>query len=430
MMAGMDAAGHGTGEIAVAEALIDKIPEMVIVIADDLTVKFVNDRLLEVMGYERDAVLGSNIFDYAHPDDHEYLATTWAKRVANPGETGMFIQVRGRNADGSWRAVEILGLSLLGDGVVEGMVMTLRDLTLRVERGDLTAVVRSMLDRTTDVVIVLGDDGRISYANRRLSSSYGVDADEVVGERFTSLLPPSEHEEFEAFLADVIARGDRAEARIRVLVEVVGSFDEPRTVEWQATNQIGDPLIAGIIVSGRDVTDLVDLERRLHAQTEELRHNAEHDALTHLLNRRAFVGELSAQLLERQAAADDGDVVVLFCDLDRFKQVNDTHGHPVGDHVLRVSAERLRSCLRDQDVLARWGGDEFTALLHGSPAEEAVTDLVARIRQRLAVPITDGGITTTIGVTVGVSRAPVAAADATDLMRTADEAMYARKAPR
>lgn len=414
-----------------AVALLDKLPEMILVVANDLTIKFVNQRLLDVMGYTRAAVIGSNVFDYVHPDDHEYLAITWGRRAANPGETGILIQARGRNADGTWRGVEVLGLSLLDDGVIDGMVMTMRDLGRKIDGGYADGQFRAMLDRTTDVVLLLDRDGRIEYANRRLTSSLGVDGDEVVGMLFTSLVAEREHGRFHDWLAGLIADDGRDDARIRLLVD--DPEDSPRathTVEWHGTNQLDDPLIGGVILSGRDVSDLVDMERRISAQTEELRHNAGHDALTGLLNRPAFVDEISAQIIERNGNAGLGDVVVLFCDLDRFKLVNDTHGHAAGDHVLRVTAERLRSCLRDGDVVARWGGDEFTVLLHGSPSDAAVTELVARLRERLSAPISDGQRMTAVGVTVGVSRAYVAEADALKLLGAADEAMYARKSAR
>ncbi|HEY4332739.1 MAG TPA: diguanylate cyclase, partial [Ilumatobacteraceae bacterium] len=372
----------------------------------------------------------TNIFDYVHPDDHEYLASTWGKRAANPGITGILIEARGRDSDGSWRAVEILGLSLLEDGVIDGMVMTCRDLGRKIAGGYDAGRFRSMLDRTTDVILLVNREGRIGFANRRLTSNFGIDHDEAVGTLFTSLVTSADHARFEEWFVALIDAGDRADAKIRLTVGVADPSGEPRTVEWHGTNQLDDPLIAGLILSGRDVTDLVEMETRMHDQTELLRHSAGHDALTGLLNRPAFVDTISAHVDARRADAGDDDIVILFCDLDRFKRVNDTHGHAAGDHVLRVVAERLHGCLRDGDVVARWGGDEFTVLLRGSPSEAAVAELVMRLRERLCAPISVGSTTTAVGVSIGVSRAPVAEANVFDMLSAADEAMYARKAAR
>lgn len=405
-------------------ALLDRIPEMVVVVGSDLRLKYVNQRLLDVMGYRRDQVIGADIFDFVHPDDHDYMVGTWLKRAARPGETGILIEARGRNANGTWRPVEMLGLSLLGDGIVDGMVLTMRELMPKVEHGDGAGRIRSMLDRSTDVVLLLDQDGAIRYANRRLTSTLGVDQDDAIGAAFTSLVPAAEVPAVLQWLDQLIAAGDGGQGRVRV----PSGERSGRIIDWHGTNQLGDPLIDGIIVSGRDVTELAEMERRVHAQNEVLRHLAGHDVLTGLLNRAAFAEELTAHVEARRRAGDDGDVVVLFCDLDRFKEVNDTHGHAVGDRVLRAAADRLRGCLREGDLVARWGGDEYTVLLQGSPPEAAVTGLIERICERVGAPVVDAaGSEASVGVTVGASRARVATVQVSDLLAAADAAMYARK---
>ena len=408
-------------------ALLDALPELILVIGADAGIAYANRRLLDTMGYELEAVLGTNIFDYVHPDDHEYMVRTWENRTANPGQTGILVEARGRNADGSWRAIEALGLSLLGVPPVDGMIMTMRDLERKAGVGDTPHRLRSMVDRTTDIVLLLDAEARIAYANRRLTSRFGVDQDRVVGQPFTSLVPDTVHAEVQRWFSRLVAAGDRAEDHIRLPVTDRADLDALGTIDWHGTNQLDDPLIAGVIMSGRDVSRLVEVERRLEAQTEQLRHLAEHDALTGLANRRAFVADLAELVAERRALRDDGDVVVLFCDLDRFKAVNDAHGHAAGDHVLVESANRLRAVVRGDDVVARWGGDEFTVLLHDSPTEAEVDELVARITAALTARIGYRGATLEVGVSVGCSRAPVAKAELAALLRDADEAMYRRK---
>lgn len=417
--------GDDADRTAIVAHLFDRLPEMVVVMAPDGSISLVNQRLLDTMGYRADEVLGTNIFDYVHPDDLDYMAWSWEQRQTHPGETGILVQARGRDADGSWRPVEIVGLSLLDDPVVGGMVMTMRD--LRAEGGvdESPARLRSLIDRTTDVVLLVDADGSIQFANRRLTSQYGHDNDRVAGTALTSLVHPDDVPAVDAWLAGLVAGGDRATARLRLRVVDPGGTDHP--VEWLGTNQLGDPLIAGVIISGRDITDLVAMEARVRAQTDQLRHAADHDPLTGLANRGAFLSDCEAHVRARRQAGDTGDAVVLFCDLDRFKQVNDTHGHEVGDRVLVVVAERLRTSVRDVDLVARYGGDEFTVLLGGDVSPATLTGLVARIQARLTEPMAVGDVTTDVGVTVGIGRVPVAEAEVDDLLRRADRAMYDRK---
>jgi len=413
------------GRRSIVEHLFDRLPEMIVVMAPDGSITLVNQRLLDTMGYRSDQVVGTNIFDYVHPDDLAYMAWSWEQRQTHPGETGILVQARGKDADGSWRPVEIVGLSLLDDPVVGGMVMTMRD--LRAEGGvdESPARLRSLIDRTTDVVLLVDGDGTIQFANRRLTSQYGHDNDRVAGTALGSLVHPDDVPAVDAWLADLVAGGDRATARLRLRVVDPGGTDHP--VEWLGTNQLGDPLIAGVIISGRDITDLVAMEARVRAQTDQLRHAADHDPLTGLANRGAFLAACEQHVLARRLAGDDGDAVVLFCDLDRFKQVNDTHGHEVGDQVLVAVAERLRTAVRDDDLVARYGGDEFTVLLGDDVSPATLTGLVARIQGRLTEPIAVGDVTTDVGVSVGIGRGPVADTAVDDLLRLADRAMYDRK---
>ncbi|MFN8041255.1 MAG: sensor domain-containing diguanylate cyclase [Acidimicrobiales bacterium] len=415
----------GGGRDAVVAHLFDLLPEMIVVMAPDGSISLVNQRLLDTMGYQADDIIGTNIFDYVHPDDLAYMAWSWEQRQTHPGETGILVQARGRDADGSWRPVEIVGLSLLDDPVVGGMVMTMRD--LRAEGGvdESPARLRSLIDRTTDVVLLVDAGGTIQFANRRLTSQYGHDNDRVAGTALGSLLHPDDVTTVDRWLADLVAGGDRATARLRLRVVDPGGVEHP--VEWLGTNQLGDPLIAGVIISGRDITDLVAMEAQVRAQTDQLRHAADHDPLTGLANRGAFLAACEHQVRSRRDAGDTGDVVVLFCDLDRFKQVNDTHGHEIGDRVLVAVAERLRTAVRDVDLVARYGGDEFTVLLGGDISPATLTGLVARIQGRLTEPIAVGDVTTDVGVSVGVGRAPVVDAEVDDLLRRADRAMYDRK---
>jgi diguanylate cyclase (GGDEF)-like protein len=165
-----------------------------------------------------------------------------------------------------------------------------------------------------------------------------------------------------------------------------------------------------------DVTD-----RR--ARTDGLAYQAHHDHLTGLLNRHATMRRLEQALSRRHLAS----VSLLFCDLDRFKDVNDGHGHAIGDEVLRTLASRVAASLRPGDLAGRLGGDEFVVLLEGSDTGQAM--LVAeRLARAIAEPVPlSGGGSVEVHASIGLAVATADDVDAAALIVRADEAMYAAK---
>lgn len=150
------------------------------------------------------------------------------------------------------------------------------------------------------------------------------------------------------------------------------------------------------------------------------------DALTGLANRSRFQARLDGLLHEEEEGGAKTPRAVLSMDLDRFKNINDTLGHEVGDYVLKQVADRLRSVLSDRDVLARLGGDEFAILLHDGRAERALA-LAREVSGLLRKPFWYDSQSLDVGVSIGVARAPEHGRDALSLLRNAEQAMYASK---
>jgi diguanylate cyclase (GGDEF)-like protein/PAS domain S-box-containing protein len=158
---------------------------------------------------------------------------------------------------------------------------------------------------------------------------------------------------------------------------------------------------------------------------EQIAHLAHYDALTDLPNRVLFRDKLE-QALKRVGRGDR--LAVLYVDLDQFKTINDTLGHPVGDELLKVVATRLRACLRDTDVVARLSGDEFAIIQSAIVEPSDVIDLATRIHKALKEPCEAGGHQLVAEASIGIALAPDDGTDADQLLKNADLAMYAAKA--
>ena len=271
---------------------------------------------------------------------------------------------------------------------------------------------RSLVQRGTDLTVVTDRAGVVSYVSPAAEALLGHPAAELQEHSLLDHVEPDQRPEVAetvGLLAAVPGLVQTIELRLRTRDERV------RSVEAACQNLLNDPDVRGLVWNGRDVTD-----RR--ALQDELTRQAHHDPLTGLPNRLLLLTRLGEAL--RAPPSPATCVSVILIDLDGFKHVNDTLGHPAGDELLRATAQRLLGCLRAGDTAARLGGDEFAVLLSGPP-EQAVA-ISRRIVEVVRRPCTVAGLDVRVGASVGVAHR-TDRESAEDLLRDADIAMYVAK---
>jgi len=169
-------------------------------------------------------------------------------------------------------------------------------------------------------------------------------------------------------------------------------------------------------------------ERVLHSERNQLNYMAHHDALTELPNRSYFLGRLARSVA--RARRRDENSALLYIDLDGFKPINDVHGHAIGDIVLRILAARLREVIRENDTVARMGGDEFAVILEDVRDREFAASVAQKLLQQLSEPVGIGGHSFAVSGSVGIVMFPEQGSNVAQLCEKADQAMYRAKAKR
>lgn len=266
-------------------------------------------------------------------------------------------------------------------------------------------------------VAIAEPNGIVTRVNAAASRLLGYPAEELQGRNLFRLLPD---DAVDLALAACATLQDGA--RDTVVCETRFHSGDGRLLDVRVTTaavRATHTPVPHLIMHLEDITEHEDLRRRLQ-------HEATHDPLTGLSNRVRLLEQLQRALASGERHGQP--VTVLYLDLDDFKAVNDTDGHAAGDRLLVDFSCHLRACVRPEDTVARWGGDEFAVLCEQTPPEQAEA-LVSRLRGGSWAGRSD--VTVRVGVTVGVATSPDADGnhrDAEQLLHAADSAMYLAKA--
>jgi diguanylate cyclase (GGDEF)-like protein/PAS domain S-box-containing protein len=270
------------------------------------------------------------------------------------------------------------------------------------------------LENMSQGLCMFDRDGRVTLFNQHYADMMGLAPAELQGR---ALLDVFRHRKStgaftgvpETMFAHVLAEMQAGKPKTRIME--IG--------QGRALRVVDQPMAGGgWVATFEDITET----RRVQAQ---IQHMARHDALTDLPNRAYFRQELEHAL--RHLRGND-PLAVLCLDLDHFKQVNDTLGHPIGDQLLRAVARRLTDAAADETVIARLGGDEFAIILSSANAQLDCTALAAKLVDLIGTPYDLDGHQVVVGVSVGMSLAPMDGTDPDQLLKNADMALYRAKA--
>ena len=324
------------------------------VVDPDGTLGYASPAFERLLGYDSGEASGKNIFGFVHPDDLPRVRQE-SERVTSGGDPGgpKALEYRLRHKDGSWRWMEGEVARLKDDPAVKGIVLNARDIT---ERKEAEERYRTLVEHIPVVAYIDRADGTEIplYTSPQIEGLLGYNQEEASsGRLWRERLHPEDRERVLAADEHFEKEGEerfREEYRLLAKDDSVVWVLEDAVLVKDAT--MGTPLYwQGI---------LYDITERKGAE-EWLEHRAFHDPLTDLPNRQLLFDRLGHALARTERGSSG--VAVLFMDLDRFKVINDSLGHEAGDRLLVAASERLKGCLRPEDTLARFGGDEFVVLV-------------------------------------------------------------------
>jgi diguanylate cyclase (GGDEF)-like protein/PAS domain S-box-containing protein len=374
---------------------------------------YVNDAALSSLGYSHDEMISMSVMDI----DPDFSEKEWLQSWVELKKKGsLILESTHRRKNGTTFPVEIKANFLEYDGVEYNFAFV-HDITerkkaekeLQTSHESLTAILNSMdslvyiADMDTYEVLFLNEYGKTTFGNR-------------IGKNCWQILQTDQSEPCEFCTNEQLIDADGNSTGIHVW-----EFQNTVNNRWYECRDQAVRWFDGRLVRMEIATDITD---RKHDE-ETIKHMAHHDLLTGLPNRILFMDRLEQAIA--RSRRDKSMLAVMFLDLDKFKPINDSMGHSTGDLILKQISERLTSCMRETDTVARFGGDEFIALITDLKDTKTSTQMAKKLDSVIAEPIILDSNEFSLGVSIGIALYPDHADTSERLISLADEAMYVAK---
>lgn len=380
---------------------------------------YVNDQFCTISQYEREELLGQDhriVNSGYHPPD--FFKHMWAMIGAGQVWRG---EVRNKTKNGSWYWVDTTIVPFLNEKGKPYQYISIRnDITRRKQMEDeirnSEEKFRLITENASDLISIIDIEGAFAYVSPSCGYVLGYSPKRFESAGLLDLVHEDDRHAVSQGIERAIRTGEassRLEFRLR---SESGSYFYMETTLNPVQHTSGEA--ANLVLVMRDITERKKSEQMIY-------HLAYHDTLTDLPNRRLFMDRLRKEI--HQAKRSRTQIALLFLDLDRFKNINDSLGHEAGDFVLIEAARRISASIRSNDLVARLGGDEFIVLLTGLPDSSEVEFVAQTIQASLRKPIELGGHYHTISSSMGISLYPEDGRDTDELLKRADMALYSVK---
>lgn len=318
--------------------------------------------------------------------------------------------------DGEKRMIEWSNSVITGNDNIISFIVTIgNDITERMMVEAERDKHARALDQSADSVMITDRNGDIEYVNPSYENITGYSREELIGQNPRIVNSGKQDDSFYKRLWETILAGEVFRDVLINRAKDGSLYYEEKTI---APLLDSEGRVTSFVSTGKDITERVETQERMY-------YLAHHDVLTDLPNRILFLERLGHALtgIDRR----DQICAVLFLDLDRFKNINDTLGHDIGDKLLQAVGERLKESVREGDTVARLGGDEFTVLLENIQSADAVAPVARKVLTELAVPYQIDDHELYSSASIGISMYPDDGADPKTLLKNADTAMYRAK---